>query len=123
MVPPDKSKTSTPLDIQEKSDGPTTAQSVRIDDPEKALEGKEASSTVRRTAILVVGMHRSGTSALTRVISLLGADLPTNLALENADNETGHWESRDIYRLNGDMMASAGRTWKDWRRFNTSTLR
>lgn len=37
-------------------------------------------------AILVLGMHRSGISALTRIISLLGADLPPNLMPPAADN-------------------------------------
>ena len=30
-------------------------------------------------ALLVLGMHRSGTSAVTRVVNLLGADLPKEL--------------------------------------------
>ena len=37
------------------------------------------SSGSDRICLLVLGMHRSGTSALTRVLSLLGADLPTTL--------------------------------------------
>ena len=33
----------------------------------------------KKTAILVAGMHRSGTSALARTLSLLGCDLPKTL--------------------------------------------
>ena len=40
-------------------------------------------------AIMVLGMHRSGTSALTRVISLLGADLPHGLLPPTQTNEAG----------------------------------
>jgi glycosyltransferase involved in cell wall biosynthesis len=69
-------------------------------------------------------MHRSGTSAVTRVISLLGADLPSNLMppLEG-NNATGFWESRDTCRLNDEILASAGSTWDDWRRFNPDWVR
>jgi len=76
-----------------------------------------------RTAILVLGMHRSGTSALTRVISLLGADLPANLMpAVPGNNETGFWESMDAYRLNDAILAAAGSSWDDWRRFEPDWL-
>ncbi len=69
-------------------------------------------------------MHRSGTSALTRVISRLGADLPSNLMPPVKDiNEAGFWESMEIYRLNDDILASGGSRWDDWRRFNADWIR
>ncbi len=81
-----------------------------------------ASST--RQAILVLGMHRSGTSAVTRVISLLGADLPSNLMPPVKDNnEAGFWESMDVYCLNDEILAGAGSRWDDWRRFNPAWVR
>jgi hypothetical protein len=76
-----------------------------------------------RTAILVLGMHRSGTSALTRAISLLGADLPVNLMPAVRDNnEMGFWESLDAYRLNDAILSAAGSSWDDWRRFDPDWL-
>jgi len=67
-------------------------------------------------AILVLGMHRSGTSALTRVINLLGADLPPNLMPPAADdNAPGFWESLDAYRLNNELLVALGSRWDDWR--------
>jgi len=84
------------------------------------LDQRSAAHPADRVAILVLGMHRSGTSALTRVISLLGADLPSNLMPAVAgNNETGFWESLDAYALNDDILASAGSSWDDWRRFNS----
>src|SRR5262245_41143141 len=72
-----------------------------------------------RQAILVLGMHRSGTSALTRVFSLLGADLPKNLmAAAPSSNETGHWESLDLFVIHDELLTSAGSRWDDWRAFN-----
>ncbi len=69
-----------------------------------------------RVCLLVLGMHRSGTSALTRVMSLLGADLPATLLggrRENlASNAKGHWESEPIVRLNDEIFDSAGISWR-----------
>lgn len=65
-------------------------------------------------AILVVGMHRSGTSALARTLSLLGCDLPKTLVPAGRGNETGHWEPWPIVSLNDEILAAAGSTWDDW---------
>lgn len=47
-----------------------------------------------RHAILVLGMHRSGTSALTRTLALCGAGLPATLfPAVSGDNDAGYWES------------------------------
>jgi len=62
---------------------------------------------------LVLGTHRSGTSALTRVINLLGATLPGNLLPPTVDNTTGYWESQDFFELNEALLASAGTDWHD----------
>ena len=62
-------------------------------------------------AIIVAGMHRSGTSALTRVINLLGADLPSNLLGSNLSNALGHWESNDLIALHDEMLRAAGSSW------------
>ncbi len=76
-------------------------------------------SIINKNAILIAGMHRSGTSALTRVISFLGADLPTNLvpALPE-NNETGFWESVDLLIQHDKLLHSAGSSWSDWTEFN-----
>ena len=52
------------------------------------------------TAIMVLGMHRSGTSALTRILNLLGADLPEDLIKANAYNKSGYWEPSAVVALN-----------------------
>jgi hypothetical protein len=61
-----------------------------------------------RIAILIVGMHRSGTSALTRTVSLLGASLPRDLVGPNEGNPHGHWEPQGIVELNDRMLADGG---------------
>ena len=72
----------------------------------------------RRTAILVAGMHRSGTSALTRLLNIAGCDLPNTLMTPRCDNETGFWESQPVADLNEGILASAGSSWDDWRPFD-----
>lgn len=72
----------------------------------------------KRTALVVLGMHRSGTSALARVLSMMGCDLPNTLIGANESNETGHWESERVRNLNNEILSSAGSDWLDWTEFN-----
>lgn len=68
---------------------------------------------VRRHAILVLGMHRSGTSALTRVLSLMGATLPAHLMSATDDNPSGYWESSRLVPFNNRLLKSVGLRWDD----------
>ena len=61
-----------------------------------------------KTGLLILGMHRSGTSALTRVLSLLGYALPKNVTGSSEGNETGHWESALIAETNDDIFKELG---------------
>src|SRR3954468_10001271 len=65
--------------------------------------------------VLVVGMHRSGTSATTRVLNLAGLPLADtdDLWLELPGNETGYWESSSLSRFNEGLLQRAGGSW--WR--------
>lgn len=67
--------------------------------------------------ILVLGMHRSGTSSVTGVLNMLGAAAPKTLMPATAANERGYWESRPIFRFHNDLLGWAGSSWSDWRRF------
>lgn len=78
----------------------------------------------RRTALLVLGMHRSGTSAFTRVSGLLGGALPRDLMPPaKNNNETGFWESMGIYELDDLILKHAGTRWDDWRALPSDWLR
>ena len=66
-----------------------------------------------RTAIVVVGMHRSGTSAISRVLNLLGADMPKKLLPPRSSNPAGFWESKDVMTLHDKMLSGAGTSWDD----------
>lgn len=69
----------------------------------------------KRTCLLVLGMHRSGTSALVRVLSMLGAALPKVVLGSGPGNEEGHWEPGRIVALHDRMLADAASSWDDWR--------
>lgn len=70
-----------------------------------------------RQALLVLGMHRSGTSAFTRVLNLLGASLPTQLLPITADNVTGHWEPMEVVGIHDQVLASAASGYDDVTQF------
>ncbi|HZV04167.1 MAG TPA: hypothetical protein VE999_03665 [Gemmataceae bacterium] len=68
--------------------------------------------------LLVLGMHRSGTSAVSGALVCLGACAPKTLIPSAFDNVRGFWESDVIRALNDEILASAGRAWNDWREFD-----
>ncbi len=71
------------------------------------------SKTMQKRIIIVLGMHRSGTSALTRGLTILGADPGSHLMSPMPDNnEKGFFEDLDLYALNEKLLASLGRTWQ-----------
>lgn len=66
-----------------------------------------------RNLILVAGMHRSGTSALTRAINLAGVPLPSHLMKPSASNADGFWEPIAIMQLHDAVLKSINSRWDD----------
>ena len=75
-----------------------------------------------KTCFLILGMHRSGTSALTRIISLAGAELPRVMIEATAGNRTGHWESQNLVLTNDRILEAIGLSWFDWHSPNWTAL-
>jgi GT2 family glycosyltransferase len=67
------------------------------------------------TALVVLGMHRSGTSALTGMLHHLGVALGDRLMVATPDNPRGYWEHLDVMRVDERLMAALGWTWDDIR--------
>lgn len=67
----------------------------------------------QRTALIILGMHRSGTSALARVANLAGWHMPAMLMRPAEANQSGHWESLPIVRINNKVLRALGRVWAD----------
>src|SRR6476646_896139 len=77
---------------------------------------------VGRVCLLVVSMHRSGTSAVTGMLSRLGADLPKTLMPADASNPQGYGESLALMEFHNRLLASAGSNWHDFEPFNKEWL-
>ncbi|QBB71850.1 glycosyltransferase [Pseudolysobacter antarcticus] len=69
---------------------------------------------VNTNQILLLGMHRSGTSAIARVIGLMGAWIGEEhalLAQHPTDNPTGYWERQDVTLAHHDFLLATGNHW------------
>jgi glycosyltransferase involved in cell wall biosynthesis len=62
--------------------------------------------------IVVLGMHRSGTSAVTRALTTLGVEIGDELMPPvDGNNPTGFWEDSDINALNIDILKTLNSDW------------
>lgn len=61
--------------------------------------------------IVVLGMHRSGTSAVMNALASLGASLGDDLLPAGKDNPKGFFEDKAINDLNIEMLAAIGQHW------------
>ncbi len=68
-----------------------------------------------QVAVLVLGMHRSGTSALARFIGQVGAALPREPNPASDDNPEGYWEPAAVVSLNDRLLQAVGSSWIDLR--------
>lgn len=81
-----------------------------------------SASAPQRQAILVLGMHRSGTSAIAGAITALGAAGPKITAGPDDWNAQGYFESPRLFTALDAMLASAGSRWDDWRQLDPQWL-
>ena len=66
-------------------------------------------------AILVLGMHRSGTSATAGLIASMGAfagEESDLLPAHPQDNPAGYWERNDLMLAQDEFLRSAGHSWE-----------
>ena len=59
---------------------------------------------ITRQAIIVLGMHRTGTSAVSGVLAKLGVQAPRSLMPATQDNPKGYWESRQLWALHEKVL-------------------
>ena len=76
-----------------------------------------------RRIVLVLGMHRSGTSALTRGLQALGVELGDNLYPPRpGENPKGYFEDADISNFDDQLLASIGRDWQHFGQVDASAV-
>ncbi|EQD49639.1 Uncharacterized conserved protein UCP029407 [mine drainage metagenome] len=74
---------------------------------------QEQHDAMHRQMILVLGMHRSGTSAVTGVFAHLGAALGGHLIPAADDNPKGFFEHADIVAMHQNLLQGLGSDWDD----------
>jgi len=75
-------------------------------------------------SLLIIGMHRSGTSAVARIANMLGFNLgPTeSMGEPSSDNPKGFWELMPVRNLNDFLLQSAGATWDNPHDFSVDRI-
>jgi len=69
-------------------------------------------STETKKLIVVIGMHRTGTSLITRGLQVMGVNLGNNLLPAMAEvNAKGFWEDADINAFNIEMLHAIDSEW------------
>ena len=68
---------------------------------------------VERRVVVTLGMHRSGTSAITRGLEVLGVGLGGELMAPHPTNPKGFWEDRACAAINERLLAAHGLHWSD----------
>lgn len=67
-----------------------------------------ATGAAASTALLIVGMHRSGTSAISGVLAKLGVDTPADLIAADQHNLKGYFEPQKIIDFHERLFAQLG---------------
>lgn len=80
------------------------------------MSGMRTDTSIRTGArpriIVVLGMHRSGTSALAGVLQTAGVWMGDNLYPGDDWNAKGYFEDRALVAMNERMLAALGRRWE-----------
>jgi hypothetical protein len=74
-----------------------------------------------RIGIVVLGMHRTGTSLMGQILGRLGCDPPRTMIGPSIYNARGYWESSRVSDFNDRLLAQAGTTWDDWQDVSEAT--
>jgi hypothetical protein len=115
--------TSSTAPLQRESQGRIAAFPCRVHSSLAAQRHGNAASLrddFTRQAVVVLGMHRSGTSAVAEALSFLGGRLPTRLMPAQPDNPRGFFEPMHIVEIHDQILASAGTSWSHWDAFPAS---
>ena len=66
-----------------------------------------------KKCIVVLGMHRSGTSAFAGVLSYMGVYLGPDIMNPSEDNPKGFFENEEVYKLNEKILHENASSWDD----------
>jgi len=66
-----------------------------------------------RDCLMVIGMHRSGTSALTGALHRLGVAVGSDISEAPDGNVAGYYEHQGVLGIHEDLLAACGSSWDD----------
>ena len=75
-----------------------------------AMSKKVATS---EKTVVVLGMHRSGSSLTSGLLEALGVDMGERLMAESRANPVGYFEDEEVLHVNRQILRAAGGTWYD----------
>ncbi|MBC7005806.1 glycosyltransferase [Photobacterium sp. BZF1] len=67
----------------------------------------------QKQVVVVIGMHRSGTSAITKGLEALGISLSEEVLGAKEDNQKGFWEDIKVLEINESLLALQESSWDD----------
>ncbi len=63
------------------------------------------------SCVIVLGMHRSGSSLVARIFHEWGVNMGEDLMKGDGANPEGFWENWDFVRFNNQLLSAAGGSW------------
>jgi hypothetical protein len=98
------------------NDDTLSPQSLSIEPLRRNRITAISSAAQRRPLVLVLGMHRSGTSLCSHILSALGVDMADNIAgpwnaSVTPDNPQGHWERWEIVEFHDRILGLFNRAY------------
>lgn len=87
-----------------------------------AVPAARTTRSVTRQTLLVLGMHRSGTSAMAGLLVRLGAGGPKTLMPPDEHNPRGYWESNAFVPFHERLLEAAGSRWDSWTRLDLAAV-
>jgi GT2 family glycosyltransferase/glycosyltransferase involved in cell wall biosynthesis len=88
---------------------------ISSDDARAVTATTSRSNATDSAGFLVLGMHRSGTSVLARLLAAAGANPGERLVPGSHGNEDGHWEDAFAVETNERLLSALGYRWDDLR--------
>ena len=76
-----------------------------------APDAGSSHALMKSALYIVTGMHRSGTSLMTRMLEAFDIALPGDLVGPAPDNEKGFFEDRDVISINDDILGTLELQW------------
>lgn len=76
------------------------------------MDYKLTQQNAPRGSVMVLGMHRSGTSLTAHFIHSMGFHVSPNQLRTDSFNAKGYWEDRDVVETNALLLRTLGGSWR-----------